>query len=103
MSEHTPGPWKVFILVQEAEVIATNASDVRVADVFCGYSYTGNGEYEMSESECHANARLIAAAPQLLKACKAFVAAYEKSLQLEKTDMAVRMARIAIEAAEGES
>jgi len=43
-----------------------------------------------------ANARLIAAAPEMLAACEAFVVAWEKSHQLEKTDVAMRMARIAI-------
>ena len=36
------------------------------------------------------------AAPDLLAACMAFVEAYEKSLQLEKTDVALRMAKHAI-------
>ena len=40
---------------------------------------------------------LITAAPDLLAACKAFVEAWEKSLQLEKTDVALRMAKKAIE------
>lgn len=39
---------------------------------------------------------LIAAAPDLLAACQAFAEAYEKSLQLEKTDVALRMAKQAI-------
>ncbi len=43
---------------------------------------------------------LITAAPDLLAACKAFVEAWEKSLQLEKTDVALRMAKEAIEKAQ---
>ena len=39
------------------------------------------------------------AAPALLAACEAFVRAWEKSLQLEKTDVALRMAKAAIAAA----
>lgn len=50
-------------------------------------------------NEQKADARLIAAAPDLLNACLAFVGAYEKSLQLEKTDVALQMARQAIERA----
>jgi len=49
-----------------------------------------------------ANARLIAAAPDLLEACKAFVESWEKSLQLEKTDTALRLAKQAIAKTEGE-
>ena len=40
--------------------------------------------------------RACNALPDLLEACKAFVAAYDRSHQLEKTDVAVRMARAAI-------
>ena len=36
---------------------------------------------------------------ELLEACRAFVEAWEKSLQLEKTDVALRKARAAIAAA----
>lgn len=46
-------------------------------------------------------ADLIAAAPKMLEALKAFVEAHEKCLQLEKTDVALRMAKSAIAAAEG--
>ena len=47
--------------------------------------------------------RLHDAAPDLLNACKAFVEAWERSLQLEKTDVALRLAKAAIERAEGRS
>lgn len=57
---------------------------------------------EMDDSEELANARLIAAAPELLEACEAFVEAWEKCLQLEKTDVALRMAKDAIAKAKGE-
>ena len=43
----------------------------------------------------------IAATPELLEACEAFVEAWEKSLQLEKTDVALRMAKAAIRKAKG--
>jgi ABC-type amino acid transport substrate-binding protein len=43
--------------------------------------------------------QLVDAAPDLLAACEAFVEAWEKSLQLEKTDVALRMVKMAIEKA----
>ena len=50
------------------------------------------------------DAALIAAAPELYAACAAFVEAWEKSLQLEKTDVALRLARAALaKAAPGDS
>lgn len=49
-----------------------------------------------------ANAHLCKAAPKLLAACEAFVIAWEKSLQLEKTDHALMLAKEAIAIAKGE-
>ena len=44
-------------------------------------------------------AHLMTAAPELLEACQVFVEAWDKSLQLEKTDVALMKARAAIVAA----
>lgn len=85
--KHTPGPW--------------------TAEGFEGMGwgiYATDEEpvvWEMGGIDNEANARLIAAAPDLLKACQAFVTAYEKSLQLEKTDAALRLAKLAIAEATG--
>jgi len=46
--------------------------------------------------------RLLDAAEDMLEVCKAFVEAWEKSYQLEKTDVAVRMAKEVIARIEGE-
>lgn len=46
--------------------------------------------------------RLREAAPALLKACEAFVQAWKHSHQLEKTDVALRLAEAAIAAAREE-
>ena len=61
-----------------------------------GSSIASTGNSRRYPAEKVANARLIAAAPDLLAACHAFVEAWEKSLQLEKTDVALRMAKQAI-------
>jgi len=55
-----------------------------------------------AERKQQANMAIIAAAPDLLEACEAFVVAWEKSLQLEKTDVALDMARAAIAKAQSE-
>ena len=44
---------------------------------------------------------LIAAAPDLLAACEACVEAWDKTLQLEKTDVALVLAKTAITKAKG--
>lgn len=55
---------------------------------------------DLSPDEQFQLASLFAAAPDLLRACKAFVEAHDKSLQLEKTDQALALAKAAIEKAE---
>lgn len=75
----TPGPWEW----RDGFLCQVNGPRL-------GFTYDYNA----------GNRPLIAAAPDMLEALKAFVEAYEKSLQLEKTDVALRMARIAIEKAE---
>jgi len=62
-----------------------------IADVY----YTTD-DIPAQPTEGEANTKLIAAAPDLLAACEAFVEAWEKSLQLEKTDVALTMAKAAI-------
>ena len=63
MSKHTPGKWSidnVFVVSEEDELIAQidpiHENDLSV--------------YQRNPSEARANARLIAAAPELLAACE---------------------------------
>ena len=87
MSKWTPGPWHMWKTV--AGEFAVDAASVTV------------GRINDLSDETMANARLIAAAPEMYEALKAFVAAHEKSLQLEKTDVALRLSKAAIAKAEG--
>ncbi len=59
MSKHTPGPW---IVSRGANVkpFSVEAATSTIADI---YRAKGHGT-------CEANARLIAAAPELLEACR---------------------------------
>jgi hypothetical protein len=79
MSKHTPGPWEytehdigddAFIVVP-CNIVAKNG--VFVVD-FDGGLYSWEGA-KASNDERYANARLIAAAPDLLAACKEALAA----------------------------
>jgi len=87
---HTPGLWELdpsgnYIIARDEDgsifVVAETFENLLVGDET-------------------ANIALITAAPDLLAACKAFVEAWEKSSQLEKTDVALQMAKSAIARAE---
>ena len=82
MTAHTPGPWAVeeqFVKTNCVEVFADfgREDDCVVARV---YSWSGDGKAndhdllrERRRIEAVANARLVAAAPDLLAACEAYV------------------------------
>lgn len=92
-AKHTPGPWSTASdpchFDSQTTVVAANGA--RVAEV------TGS-----AFDEAEANARLIAAAPDLLEACKAFVAHYPMGTN-PFLDDAFRAARAAIARATGEA
>lgn len=78
MSGHTPGPWRVIIdddgnpLSGRPGVFASDELDCGIVhwDGFVQpYWRSARGDKEI-----HANARLIAAAPELLEACELFAA-----------------------------
>lgn len=106
---HTPGPWEaidnpdgIIDIVRrwDAEVTSGNTAvfgsilGAHIAEI--PYTTTGIPTRE----QALANAALIATAPELLEACKAFVTAWEECLQLEKTDVALALAKTAISKAE---
>lgn len=68
-AQHTPGPWDVYDGPNDKKELTVNYIDksgqiIMVAD--CNSAYAPPKERD-------ANARLIAAAPELLEACKAFL------------------------------
>lgn len=91
MSKHTPGPWR---LGSSARIIMAGMGR-RIASV---PMYGGN---ESETDENAANALLIAAAPDLLLACKAALAKLNHA-PLDKISVAADMLRAAIAKAEGE-
>jgi hypothetical protein len=70
MSKHTKGPWHVF---KDSSIYSKHA-DYTLAEIVAG----------MTDEECDANARLIAAAPELLdllnKVLPLVAFAYDKGL-----------------------
>lgn len=86
-SKHTPGPWKTH------DNIGRKGELGIIADVApCIIAIMGNAKEWPREAE--ANARLIAAAPDLLKACKKILAEIKehKSLNWSKLEAAISKA-----------
>jgi len=101
MTEYTPGPW--FIEDDVAIMANVDDKDIQLCIMAETRASTDSPMHELCKrvrAQRSANIHLIAAAPDLLEACKAFVIAWEKCLQLEKTDIALRMAKAAIAKAE---
>jgi len=93
---HTPGPWRVAGRTDEGlrtdwsldDVMTESEPSIRICNVYGGLSWPkGN-----------ANANLIAAAPDLLAACEAYLDAMERYGHPDKTD---RMMVAAIAKARG--
>ena len=94
-AKHTPGPWTLedrgykFVVSKPGEGYITR--DVCRMDAST-----------MSAFDQEANARLIAAAPDLLEACKTIVHLRETEDWMETLHKAVNHARAAIKLVEGE-
>lgn len=91
-SQHTPGPWKVNSLTR-----------IEAADFGLVASIRGG----LESPETHANARLIAAAPDMLGALKECVIEISQLRNVRKLttseEVALDLARSAIAKAEGRS
>lgn len=87
---HTPGPWKVeegtdeqneYVLhIRSQDRLVTWIATLEGYDVYAGPSKT---EYRFPEAQT-ANARLIASAPELLKASKDLIKAINARLSSDK-------------------
>ena len=103
-SKHTPGPWEVFTAVDEPQMGNFHSAIYGpVGDYDCLFVALANqnGNYE-------GDARLIAAAPELLELVKAFVAETVDYATLNKLgdpekQHNVKWARAVISKAEGRS
>lgn len=94
-TKHTPGPWEVRYDDQLDHIFTVGEHPRRIANIFGGVC----GQND-SDLENQANARLVAAAPDLLAACKRYLRAMDEYGHPDKTD---RLMRAAIEKATGEA
>ncbi len=93
-SKHTPGPWKAQRrkgVERRWDVVSTCETEWCIAD---GVPHTGCDE---------ANARLIAAAPELLEALMGLRLYVDPMMGGEEVDNAIRAANAALAKAEGET
>ena len=95
---HTPGPWSIVPIFGLCNV--TGADDRSICSTG-GYS---NNVLDSGavRAENEANARLVAAAPELLAACQAFVDRFDGGSRAD-TDYVADMMRTAIIKAIGET
>jgi hypothetical protein len=73
MSKHTPGPWAVMASDEEWGTYQIGAFCVDVGSMQGTADWYSSPEYFAARDEDEANARLIAAAPDLLAACEAML------------------------------
>lgn len=107
MSKHTQGPWVVgrgaTVYGADGYEIADAAQGPHLHASHTGadghWASTPNAHIERDEDEELANANLIAAAPELLEACKACVSAQYLNAHIR----ALNLANAAIAKAEGDT
>lgn len=94
MSAHTPGPWHV------AGGVIRDGHDHDVAQIY-GMRHWEPGFGPLSVDEQNANANLIAAAPDLLEACRETLRVLEDPRSTTAMPHTARMLKAAIAKAEG--
>jgi hypothetical protein len=96
MSKHTPGPWFENVMPTSAgSAITINSADHRIAIIYVDGIRKGIDDELPRSIQNRANARLIAAAPELLEALKNYVNGCSVGVN------ATEVARAAIAKAEG--
>jgi hypothetical protein len=93
MAKHTPGPWVVgpIIALENISITSENGESViGTAKNLEIYAATYRNLRPLA-AECEANARLIAAAPDLLAACIDALEVEEKMAQCPDSELAARL------------
>ncbi len=90
-TKHTPGPWALYPYPTRPYFTQVHVNGAAIADVYASGL--------LKPEETTANARLIAAAPDLLAALKVLM--HPDGLSLRNMPLNVNQARAAIQKAEG--
>ena len=93
-NQHTPGPWEADIRIAQAMVTDSNGN--AIADI-ARHEFSDT-EQSYSDQKIEANARLIAAAPDLLSALIALEKASRKVLDTSATPDGLKNCKILVEA-----
>lgn len=103
--KHTPGPWMIDRHADNGELVVRCHSDKKIV-ANCQTDFYSSGSRENLMAEIQANARLIAAAPELLEALQNIVGIYNDSDRWTQGDepepVEIQAARAAIAKATGE-
>ena len=97
MTQHTKGPWRV----EAGVTVATDKG--RVVCELAGWDGRSIAKAKAMDEAMEANARLIAAARDLLKACRAMLACCYDMERNDETVAAVKATMYAIAKATGET
>ena len=95
MTKHTPGPWKTW---SHNGCLVVDSNGLQVADTFHGIPVL-----HRSDAECRENARLIAAAPDLLKQRDELMAAVQYAADVFAEYVALHKAKGAAGAEKAQS
>lgn len=100
---HTPGPWAIRTESMAGDILNNHAA-IDAPTHYCFAQVVWKMEYQSSSPEREANARLIAAAPEMLEALKAMLPENNVADEHCRPDFTTcEKARAAIAKAEGRS
>lgn len=95
MNQHSPGPWRIYEREPDFAAEIESTSKIDVARVY--WQSQEEGEVHLStDPEARDNARLIAAAPQLLSALRYIEEFCDQPMSREQMQTLGKRARIAI-------
>lgn len=101
-TKHTPGPWSVHILGQESERPGIEADGISIV-IYGVRDEDSQGIHGETYEQEMANARLIAASPELLEALEYYHRFITDTLGYNDDDPMIGSAKAAIAKAKGET